>query len=59
MEESEVVQKGKEKDEGLLVFFYGDALVKPVVHEEETIMHETVRLAYKEVREERAARCLI
>ena len=52
MEESEVVQKGKETDErqGLLAFFYGDALVKPVEHNGKTMVQETVRLAYKEVR---------
>lgn len=52
MEESVVGHKGEEKNEGqgLLAFFYGDALAKPVVHDNKD--PETVRLAYKEVREE-------
>lgn len=47
----ESIEKKDEK-QGLLAFFYGDALVKPVLHNEETIMHEIARLDYKEVREE-------
>lgn len=53
MEESGASLGCKEENEGqggLLAFFYGDALVKSVEHHEDTIMQETVRLVYKEVR---------
>lgn len=42
--------KQKEEGQGLLAFCYGDALVKVIEHNEEKMMQETVRLAYKEVR---------
>lgn len=53
MEESEVSLGCKEENEGqgLLAFFYGDALVKSDEHHHEDMtMQETARLDYKEVR---------
>lgn len=52
MEESGIVLEDKKQNEGqgLLAFFYGDAILKAVEHDEKTTIQETVRLAYKEVR---------